>query len=95
MAKRLALGGQDIGFNVSPAQRQRRDPEIHRDVRLELGIQPNDGSRSIEITVREGVVHLTGFVESAAAKRAIGRVVRRVPGVTGVRNYLHMREPSA
>ena len=70
---------------------ERRDPEIHRDVRAELGIQPDDGRRSVEITVHRGVVHLTGFVESAAVKRATGRIVRRVAGVTGLRNHLQVR----
>ena len=40
-----------------------------------------------------GVVYLTGFVEIAAEKRAIDRVVRRVAGVQGLRNYLRGRAP--
>jgi osmotically-inducible protein OsmY len=63
--------------------RQRRDPEIRWDVRAELGIQPNDGRRSVEITVHQGVVYLTGFVESSAQKRAIDLAVRRIAGGTG------------
>jgi osmotically-inducible protein OsmY len=39
------------------------------------------------------VVYLTGFVESAADKRAIDRVVRRVASVQGLRDYLHVRPP--
>ena len=88
-----SVGGHDIGFNLIAVPRQRRDPELHRDVRAELGIQPDDGRRSVEITVHQGVVYLTGFVESAAEKRAIDRVVRRVAGVKGLRNYLHVRPP--
>ncbi len=72
---------------------QKRDPEIHQDVRTELGTQPDDGRRSVEITVHQGVVYLTGFVESYAEKGAIDRAVRRIAGVKGLRNYLHVRLP--
>jgi osmotically-inducible protein OsmY len=72
---------------------EKRDPEIHLDVRSELGIQPDDGRRSVEITVHQGVVYLTGFVESDAEKRAIDRAVRRIDGVKGLRDYLHVRLP--
>jgi osmotically-inducible protein OsmY len=72
---------------------QKRDPEIHRDVRAELGIQPDDGRRSVEITVNQGVVYLTGFVESHAARRAIDCTVRCIVGVRGLRDYLQVRPP--
>ena len=71
--------------------RQKRDPEIHRQVRAELAIQPDDGRRSLEITVLRGVVYLTGFVQSFAEKEAIERAVRRIAGVKDLRNYLHVR----
>ena len=72
-------------------QAEKRDSEIHRDLRAELGIQPPDGRRSVEITVCRGVVYLTGFVESYADKWAIHRLVRQIPGVKGMRDYLHVR----
>lgn len=72
---------------------QKRDPEIHQDVRTKLEIQADDGRRSVEITVHQGVVYLTGFVESYAKKRAIDRAVRRIAGVKDLRDYLHVRPP--
>jgi osmotically-inducible protein OsmY len=72
---------------------QKRDPEIHRQVRAELGIQPEDGGRSIEITVHRGVVYLTGFVESHSEKQAIDRAMRRIAGVKGLCDYLQVRPP--
>ena len=74
---------------------QKRDPEIHQDVRAELSTQWDDGNPPIEITVHQGVVHLTGLVESYARKLAIDRAVRRLAGVSGLRNYLHVRPPEA
>jgi osmotically-inducible protein OsmY len=72
---------------------EKRDPEIHREVRAELGTQPDDGRRSVEISVHQGVVYLTGFVESHAEKRGIARAVRRLAGVKGLRDYLQVRPP--
>ena len=72
---------------------QKRDPDIHRDVRAKLGIQPDDGTRSVEITVNQGVVYLTGFVESHAARLAIDCTVRCIVGVRGLRDYLQVRPP--
>ena len=69
----------------------KRDPEIHRDVRAELGTQADDGRRSVEITVHQGVVYLTGFVESYAEKRTIDQAVRCIAGVKGLRDYLQVR----
>ena len=86
---------RDIGFSVIAVLHQKRDPEIHRDVRAQLTPHQQDGRRSIEITVDRGVVSLTGLVESYAQKWAIDRAVRCIVGVTGLRNYLHVRPPEA
>lgn len=69
----------------------RRDAEIHQEVRAELSMEQDEGRRSVEITVRQGVVYLTGFVESYAVKRATHRIVGQIPGVKGMRDYLHVR----
>jgi osmotically-inducible protein OsmY len=74
---------------------EKRDPEIHQDVRAELSIQQNGGGSSVEITVHHGVVYLTGLVESYAQKWAIDRAVRRIVGVKDLRDYLHVRPPDA
>jgi osmotically-inducible protein OsmY len=74
---------------------QKRDPEIHQDVRAELAIQQDEGGRSVEISVHDGVVSLTGLVESYAQKWTIDRAVRRIVGVKDVRDYLHVRPAEA
>ena len=74
---------------------QKRDPEIHKDVRAELSSQQDDGNASVEITVHQGVVHMTGLVESYAQKWAIDRAVRGIVGVKGFRDHLHVRPPEA
>lgn len=72
---------------------RRRDPQIHEDVRAELSIDQDEGSRSIEVSVRHGVVSLTGLVDSYAEKWAIDRAVRRIVGVRDLRDNLHVRPP--
>jgi len=71
----------------------KRDPEIHQDVRAELSSQQDDDNASVEITVHQGVVYMTGLVESYAQKWAIDRAVTRIIGVKGLRDHLHVRPP--
>jgi len=42
----------------------------------------------LDIKVSEGIVHLTGFVETALHRRVVEQVVYAVPGVRGIRNSL-------
>ena len=56
-------------------------------------MHPQDGMRSVEITVHRGVVSLTGLVESYGQKWAIDRAVRRIIGVKDLQDYLHVRPP--
>ena len=72
---------------------RKRDPEIHQDVRAELSIEQDGGRRSIEVSVRHGVVSLTGLVDSYAEKWAIDRAVMRIVGVRDLRDNLHVRPP--
>ena len=74
---------------------QQRDPEIHQDVRAELSTQQDDGNPSVEITVHLGVVNMTGLVESYAQKWEINRTVRRIVGVKGLHDSLHVRPAEA
>ena len=62
---------------------------------MELSTLQDDGNASVEITVHQGVVYVTGLVESYAQKWAIDRTVRRIVGVKGFRDYLHVRPPEA
>ena len=84
------MAGVEIGDEMTVPP-QKRDPEIHQNVRAELATHQQDGRRSVEITVHRGVVSLTGLVESNAQKWAIDRAVRRIIGVKDLQNYLHVR----
>ena len=71
----------------------RTDEEIQRDVLEELKwdarVQPNE----VGVAVRDGVVTLTGWVDSYAKKWAAERAAHRVRGVVAVANDIEVRMP--
>lgn len=58
-------------------------------------MEQDEGKPSVEISVRDGVVSLTGLVESYAQKCAIDRAVGRIVGVKHLCDYLHVRPSDA
>jgi osmotically-inducible protein OsmY len=79
---------------TAPA-RTRTDEEIQRDVLEELKwdapVQPNE----IGVSVKDGVVTLTGWVDSYLKKWAAEQAAHRVRGVAAVANDLEVRLPGA
>jgi osmotically-inducible protein OsmY len=69
------------------------DSDIKRDVDDELRWDPNVHADDIAIAVTDGVVELTGFVTSYAAKSAAESAAQRVAGVLGVADDLEVRLP--
>ena len=71
----------------------RTDEEIQRDVLEELKwdsrVQPNE----IGVAVKDGIVTLTGWVDSYLKKRAAEEAAHRVPGVKAVANDIEVRLP--
>lgn len=80
---------------MTTAATVRTDEQIQRDVLEELAwdvrVQPND----IGVTVRDGVVTLTGWVDSTAAKWAAERCAQRVRGVRVVADDVEVRLPGS
>jgi len=71
------------------------DAEIERDVKAELGWDPQIDETDIAVTVNEGVVSLTGFAHSYAEKYRADAATKRVAGVAGVANDIEVRLPSS
>jgi hyperosmotically inducible protein len=61
---------------------------------IEESLQANDDvkARKVEVETREGIVYLTGVVETEEARREAGRVAWRTEGVEGVENLLTVGE---
>jgi osmotically-inducible protein OsmY len=79
---------------MTAATRTRTDEEIQRDVLEELKwdapVQPNE----IGVAVKDGVVTLTGWVDSYVKKWAAERAAHRVRGVRAVANDIEVRLPT-
>jgi osmotically-inducible protein OsmY len=72
----------------------RTDVEIERDVKEELRWDPDLDATDIAVSVRNGVVTLTGFVKSFTHKLEAEAAAKRVAGVAGVANDLEVRLPA-
>jgi osmotically-inducible protein OsmY len=64
---------------------------LEHDVRTALAFDPILTGGEIEVAVENGVVTLSGDVTSVRAAIAAERAVKRVDGVRGIANALHVR----
>ena len=71
----------------------RSDSEIERDVKEEW--DPDLDATDIAVSVKDGVVTLTGFVRSDTDKYEAEAAAKRVAGVVAVANDLEVRLPSS
>jgi osmotically-inducible protein OsmY len=67
------------------------DKEIQRAVLQELDWEPQVSSNDVGVTVHEGVVTLTGFVDTYSMKIHAERAAQRVYGVRAVANDLEVK----
>jgi len=72
----------------------RTDSDIERDVKDELQWDPDLDATDIAVSVKNGVVTLTGFVRSYTDKYEAEAAAKRVAGVVGVANDIEVRMPS-
>ncbi|MEU8260190.1 BON domain-containing protein [Micromonospora sp. NPDC048999] len=72
----------------------RTDPEIQREVLAELDWDAQTRPTDIGVTVADGVVTLTGQVDSYARRWAAERCAHRVRGVRAVASDLEVRLPA-
>src|SRR3979490_2944274 len=72
----------------------RTDQDIQEDVEQELQWDPDLDATDIAVSVKDGVVTLTGFVKSYTDKYESEAAAKRVAGVAGVANELEVRMPS-
>jgi osmotically-inducible protein OsmY len=80
---------------MAVATAPRTDEQIREDVLAELNWEPRVQPSEIGVTVRNGVVTLTGFVDSYTKKYAAQEAAHRVRGVRAVANDIEVRLPTA
>src|ERR1700730_4652953 len=69
------------------------DTEIQRSVLDELKWEPSVNPAHVGVSVKEGVVTLTGHVSSYAEKYGAERAAKRIQGVRAVANELDVKLP--
>jgi len=69
------------------------DDKLKRDVEEELRWDPDLGEADIAVTVKNGVVTLTGFARSYGQKLQAEEDAKRVAGVLGLANDIDVRLP--
>ena len=67
------------------------DSQLHDSVERELGWAPEVEATDVAVIARDGVVTLTGFVDSYWQKYAVEAAAKRVRGVRAVANDVHIR----
>jgi osmotically-inducible protein OsmY len=72
----------------------RSDSDIKRDVEDELRWDPDIVSDDIAVSVKNGVVTLTGFVRSYGQKLQAEADAKRISGVVGLANDIEVRLPA-
>ncbi|MDB4875630.1 MAG: Transport-associated protein [Gemmatimonadetes bacterium] len=73
----------------------RSDTDIQKDIVEELKWDPSIGKQDIAVAVRDGVVTLSGFADSYAAKWRAEQDASRVKGVKAVANDVEVKLPSS
>ena len=69
------------------------DSVIKTKLKADLIADPVTKAHQIEVEVNQGVVALSGFVDSSAAKSRAGEIANQLKGVTNVRNDLQVKQP--
>ena len=67
------------------------DTQLHDAVQRQLDWDPGINARDIALTASDGVITLTGFVNSYAEKLAAEQTVKRVRGVRAVADDIQVR----
>jgi osmotically-inducible protein OsmY len=69
----------------------RTDSQLHDAVRRQLDEDPEVRAHDVAVTASDGVVTLTGFVDSYAEKLSAEQSAKRVRGVRGVANDIDVK----
>lgn len=69
------------------------DAELKKDVEAELDFEPAVNATRIGVIVKDGVVTLTGHVDSYTERWAAEEAVKRVYGVAAIANELEVKLP--
>jgi hypothetical protein len=78
---------------IGPTNYRRSDDRIHDDASDALYRCPELDASDIEVTVKDGIVTLNGFVETRLDKKVAEMTVEPIPGVIDIDNRLTIQNP--
>lgn len=79
-----------LHFGKGPKGYKRSDERIKEEVCEALAHHPDIDPSEVEVDVKDGIVQLTGTVESRQAKSMVEDLSESIKGVTDVRNDIHI-----
>ena len=68
------------------------DDQLFDQVNRRLVTDPQLGARPLQITVEDGKVTVTGFVENLKLQKRVDKVVKKVKGVREIDNRVQIRQ---
>jgi osmotically-inducible protein OsmY len=79
--------------STDPTRRKRikTDTELKKDIEAELAWDPSLNANAIGVAVKDGIVSLTGHIDTYAEKRQAEKALRRVEGVRAIALELDVR----
>lgn len=80
--------GCAVAHHQETAQEYGHDATITARIKAEMYKDPAVKGTEVNVSTMNGVVQLSGFVDTAEAKERAGEIARSVPGVVDVRNDL-------
>ena len=83
----LALAGAAFA-----ADKPISDDQLFDQVNRRLVTDPQLGARPLQISVKDGKVTVTGFVENEKLQKRVEKVVKKVKGVREVDNRVQIRQ---
>ncbi len=89
----IALGG--CASSMVPKETRHEDSGVTSVIEASLEANDKVKEGQVDVETREGIVYLTGVVDTQDARREAGRVARRTEGVTSVMNNLTVGERTA
>ena len=90
----LAFSGLAFAMATAPARADHALSDERISVRIKLALvgSPVTRATQIEVVTRDGVVNLSGFVDTEASRAEAARVASQVAGVVSVHNDLLIRD---
>lgn len=84
----VLTSGCAVMHHQETAKAYGNDAEITARVKTDLYKDPDVKGTEVSVTTMNGVVQLSGFVDTEQAKQRAGEIARAVPGVMDVHNDL-------